>query len=51
MIAPVQDSSMTSWPYRLPSGNQKRFQRDSVRPHDPNNLDRLTRIATERVSL
>jgi hypothetical protein len=31
MIARVQDSSMTSWPDHLPSGNQKRFWRDLVK--------------------
>jgi hypothetical protein len=31
MIAHVQDSSMTSWPDHLPSGNQKRFWRDPVK--------------------
>jgi hypothetical protein len=31
MIAPVQDSSMTSWPDHLPFGNQKRFKRDPAK--------------------
>jgi len=31
MIAPVQDSSMTSWPDHLSCGNQKRFKRDPLK--------------------